>query len=98
MGNGALNLEHPAPRACSKPAVPESGFDSASGSGGSVKPREPSIERSSPVVPGAELHPHQLSDHLESNVPPVSYAGSLNCGLGIPPPAADVFPNDDSVE
>ncbi|GMH03394.1 hypothetical protein Nepgr_005233 [Nepenthes gracilis] len=98
MGNSALNLEHPVPRACSKPAVPESGFDSASGSIGSVKPHEPCIERSSPVVSGAELHPHQLSGRLESNVPPVSYAGLLNCGLGIPPPAVDVYPNDNSVE
>ncbi|GMH22941.1 hypothetical protein Nepgr_024784 [Nepenthes gracilis] len=37
-------------------------------------------------------------DQLESNVPPVSLADSLNCGLGIPPPATDEFPKVDSVD
>ncbi|GMH03439.1 hypothetical protein Nepgr_005278 [Nepenthes gracilis] len=36
--------------------------------------------------------------HLETNVPPVSYANALNCGLGIPPPAADKFPIVDSLD
>ncbi|GMH14626.1 hypothetical protein Nepgr_016467 [Nepenthes gracilis] len=33
-----------------------------------------------------KLQPHQPVGHLESNVPPISYADSLKCGLGNPPP------------
>ncbi|GMH02019.1 hypothetical protein Nepgr_003858 [Nepenthes gracilis] len=87
-----------APRAYSKSAVPKSGIDCATGRSETMKSREPGIERTSLVVPGADLQPHQLFDHSETNVPPVPYADALNCGLGIPPPATDEFPVVDSVD
>ncbi|GMH04789.1 hypothetical protein Nepgr_006629 [Nepenthes gracilis] len=63
-----------------------------------MKSREPGIERTSLVVPGADLQPHHLLGHLETNVPPVSYADALNCGLSIPPPAANEFPIVNSID
>ncbi|GMH03516.1 hypothetical protein Nepgr_005355 [Nepenthes gracilis] len=98
VGSPKQPMAVPAPRAYSKPAVPESGIDCATGRSETMKSRDPGIERTSLVVPRADLQPHQLFGHSETNVPLVSYADALNCGLGIPPPAADEFLIVDSVD
>ncbi|GMH14047.1 hypothetical protein Nepgr_015888 [Nepenthes gracilis] len=98
VGSPKKPMAIPAPRAYSKSVVPESGIDCATGRNETMESREPGIERSSLGGSGADLQPHRLLGLLETNIPPVSYADALKCGLGIPPPAADVFPIVDSVD
>ncbi|GMH19848.1 hypothetical protein Nepgr_021689 [Nepenthes gracilis] len=94
----SLNGKHPKDVDCElvfeAPAGADQELPEKSGSG-AKHPLDSSL-----VVPGDDslLQPHHLLGHLESNVPPVSYADSLKCGLGVPPPATDEFPKVDSVD